>query len=184
MSKDNYYVDKAALTVELIEYAEQCKRAKDNGEQQPIVPDSIARTIINIAEGIGHRPNFINYSFREEMVSDGIENALSAVGRGKFDPKKSKNPFGYLSRNIWFAFLRRIDKEKKEIYMRHKLLQNYATIGTLAGGAECAWLANILENEQPYIEEFVRKYEENLEKKRAKARDHKPRSEGIEQFVD
>ena len=73
---------------------------------------------MKIAEGLSHKPNFINYTYRDEMISDGIENCLQYFDN--FDPAKSKNPFAYFTQVIYFAFLRRISKEKKQTYVKYK----------------------------------------------------------------
>ena len=83
--------------------------------------------------GLSYRPNFINYSYRQEMISDGIENCLQYVHN--FDPDKSKNPFSYFTQIIYFAFIRRIQKEKKQAHIKNKMIEkrSYDTFTTMEG---------------------------------------------------
>jgi DNA-directed RNA polymerase specialized sigma24 family protein len=99
-----------------------------------------------LCERLSYRPNFINYSFREEMVGDAIENCLSAVDN--FDPNEQKqNPFGYFSLIAWRAFVRRIQKEKKQTYIKHKAFQNSGLYDQLAHGDD-AGIVGINSDEQ------------------------------------
>jgi DNA-directed RNA polymerase specialized sigma24 family protein len=114
------------------------------------------------------------------MVSDGLENAIQALGN--FDPTKSKNPFAYFTQIIWYAFLRRIDKEKKQVYIRHKVTENSMLTGTLVdkdGDAEGD--ANYVDLNNDYMTDFVANYEKRMESKKkqtTKAR------KGLEKFID
>jgi hypothetical protein len=87
----------------------------------PPVTDYIGKCFLDIANHLSYRPNFINYPYREEMIGDAIENCLMYASN--FDPNKSKNPFSYFTQIIYFAFLRRIAKEKKQMYIRYKMLE-------------------------------------------------------------
>ena len=78
--------------------------------------------ILKIANHLSYRPNFINYTYKEEMISDGIENSLQYIDN--FDPEKSKNPFAYFTQIIYFAFIRRIQKEKKQTLVKQKMIAN------------------------------------------------------------
>ena len=81
---------------------------------------------MKIAEGLSHKPNFINYTYRDEMIADGIENCLQYFNN--FDPSKSKNPFAYFTQVIYFAFLRRIQKEKKQLYVKYKATEQFGIL--------------------------------------------------------
>ena len=87
----------------------------------PPVPDYVGECFLKIANGLSFRPNFINYTYRDEMISDGIENCLQYVYN--FDPNKSNNPFAYFTQIIYFAFIRRIQKEKKQTHIKHKIIE-------------------------------------------------------------
>ena len=109
--KKQHYVDNSKLLEVMSEYREQYLIAKDNDIEPPVIPDYAGECFLKIAEKLSHRPNFINYAFREEMVSDGIENCVMYANN--FNPEKSQNPFAYFTQIIYYAFLRRIEKEKK-----------------------------------------------------------------------
>ena len=100
----------------MIEWNNRCKEAKKNGKPTPQVTNYIGECFLKIANHLSYRPNFINYTYREEMISDGIENCLQYVHN--FNPEKSDNPFAYFTQIIYYAFLRRIQKEKKQAHVK------------------------------------------------------------------
>ena len=106
----------------MIEFKEKCKVAEENKEYQPPVSNYIGECFLKIATHLSYRPNFINYTYRDEMISDGIENCLQYVAN--FNPEKSNNPFAYFTQIIYYAFLRRIAKEKKQTHVRNKIIEN------------------------------------------------------------
>ena len=112
--KSIHYVDNKKFHLEMVAYKNYCAevKEKDSEELVPIIPDYIGECFMKIAERLSLRPNFVNYAFRDEMISDGIENCLQYVAN--FNPEKSKNPFAYFTQIIYYAFLRRIAKEKKQ----------------------------------------------------------------------
>ena len=120
-----HYIDNSVFLQELIDYKEKCNIAQAEGKPKPVIPNSIGIYFMKISERLSHRPNFLNYSYRSEMVADAIENCLRYVSN--FDPKKSVNPFAYFTQIIWFAFLRRIHMEKKQVYIKCKIAENYNT---------------------------------------------------------
>ena len=105
------YINNKDFYEALKKYREECKESEILGVEQPIIPDYIGECFYKIATRLAYKPNFINYTYRDEMISDGLENAVIAAV--KFDPSQSENPFAYFTQIIWFAFLRRIQKEKK-----------------------------------------------------------------------
>ena len=117
-TKQKHYINNADFLAALIDYKEKCNNAKIEKKQPPAIPNYIGECFMKIAEGLSHKPNFINYTYREEMMSDGIENCLMYFNN--FDPTKSKNPFAYFTQIIYYAFLRRISKEKKQLYVKYK----------------------------------------------------------------
>ena len=119
--KKQHYVDNEKFLEVMSDYREKYLQAKDNDTELPIIPDYAGECFLKIAERLSHRPNFINYAFREEMVSDGIEN--SVMYASNFNPEKSANPFAYFTQIIYFAFLRRIEKEKKQLYIKYKTME-------------------------------------------------------------
>ena len=124
--KKQHYVDNEKFLVVMTDYREKYLQAKDEEEELPIIPDYAGECFLKIAERLSHRPNFINYAFREEMVSDGIENCVMYAGN--FNPEKSTNPFAYFTQIIYFAFLRRIEKEKKQLYIKYKTMEEYSSL--------------------------------------------------------
>ena len=118
----SHYVDNKKFLQALIDYRKSVDEAKERGEENPIVPNYIGDCFIKIATHLSYKSNFINYTFKDDMISDGIENCLTAVA--KFDPSKSSNPFAYYTQIIYFAFLRRIAKEKKQQATKYRLIEN------------------------------------------------------------
>ena len=132
-SKGAHYVDNKKFLEAMIEFKEKCRVAKENEEDQPPVSNYIGECFLKIATHLSYRPNFINYTYREDMISDGIENCLQYVAN--FNPEKSKNPFAYFTQIIYYAFLRRIAKEKKQTHVRNKIIENsqYESWTTMPG---------------------------------------------------
>ena len=124
--KKQHYVDNSKLLEVMSEYREQYLIAKDNDIEPPPIPDYAGECFLKIAEKLSHRPNFINYAFREEMVSDGIENCVMYANN--FNPEKSQNPFAYFTQIIYYAFLRRIEKEKKQLYIKYKTMNEFDSL--------------------------------------------------------
>ena len=129
--KGVHYVDNAKFLQAMKDWKEQCKDAEEAGDEPPRISDYIGECFLKIANGLSYRPNFINYTYREEMISDGIENCLQYVYN--FNPEKSKNPFAYFTQIIYYAFIRRIQKEKKQSHIKHMVIekQEYVTYDTL-----------------------------------------------------
>ncbi len=121
--KTIHYVDNALFLEEMIEYKKQWQISKDNDEELPIISEYLGSVFLKIAQRLSFRPNFINYAFKDDMISDGIENCLHYIHN--FNPEKSSNPFAYFTQIIYYAFIRRIQKEKKQLYIKYKSMQNY-----------------------------------------------------------
>jgi len=121
LQTNNHYVDNKEFYEEMKEWKVVVSDAENAGDPKPPVTDYIGECFLKIAEHLSYRPNFINYPFREEMVGDGIENCLMYCSN--FDPDKSKNPFSYFTQIIYYAFLRRIQKEKKQNYIKYKCFE-------------------------------------------------------------
>ena len=119
-SKNAHYVDNKKFHQAMIEWKEKCKDAEEAGDDIPKISDYIGECFLKIANGLSYRPNFINYTYRQEMISDGIENCLQYIHN--FNPDKSKNPFAYFTQIIYYAFVRRIQKEKKQVIIKQKLI--------------------------------------------------------------
>ena len=131
--KGVHYVDNKKFHQAMIDWKESCREAEEMGEEPPIVTDYIGSCFLKIANGLSYRPNFINYTYRQDMISDGIENCLQYIHN--FDPEKSKNPFSYFTQIIYYAFIRRIQKEKKQSHVKHMMIekQDYVPFVTNPG---------------------------------------------------
>ena len=114
------------------------------------------------------------------MISDGLENAIQAIGN--FNPEKSSNPFAYFTQIIWYAFLRRIDKEKKQLYIKHKVTENSVMSGTAVEGTDDEGSPTYIDLDNEYMTNFVRQYEKKMEDKRQQQQ--KRVKKGLEKFID
>ena len=117
-----HYVDNKKFLVAMVEYREKCRVAEEKNKKKPDVTNYIGECFLKIANHLSFRPNFINYTYRDDMISDGIENCLQYMSN--FNPEKSNNPFAYFTQIIYYAFIRRIQKEKKQMLVKSKLIQN------------------------------------------------------------
>jgi len=127
-----HYVDNKKLYTEMIVYLNKLNEAKEQGlkdKDLPRIPEYVGKTIYLIATRLATKPNFAGYSYKDEMISDGIENCLTYLHN--FDPDKSKNPFAYFTTIIYYAFLRRIQREQKQQYIKQKSLINSSVMNTL-----------------------------------------------------
>jgi len=118
--KKNNFIDNKEFYQAMVDYREVCAIAKKNGEPKPRIPRYIGKCFLDIAEHLSMRPNFSNYMYRQDMVMDAVENCV--VYCSNFDPNKSKNPFSYFTQVCWYAFIRRIGKEKRQIEICDKII--------------------------------------------------------------
>ena len=117
-----HYVDNKKFLQAMIEYRDKCRKAEEKNRKKPDVTNYIGECFLKIANHLSYRPNFINYTYRDDMISDGIENCLQYMNN--FDPDKSDNPFAYFTQIIYYAFIRRIQKEKKQMQVKAKIIAN------------------------------------------------------------
>jgi len=120
-----HYVNNADFSQAVVDYVSKINEAKANNEQLPVVPDYIAQCFLRIAEGLSHKSNFIRYTYREEMVMDAVENCLKAIENYDISAATrtgKPNAFAYFTQITWYAFLRRIAKEKKQQDIKLKYL--------------------------------------------------------------
>ena len=120
-----HYVNNAEFSQAVVDYVTTVQEAKKNKQQLPIVPDYIASCFLRIAEGLSHKSNFIRYTYREEMVMDAVENCLKAIENYNLEAATrtgKPNAFAYFTQITWYAFLRRIAKEKKQQDIKLKYL--------------------------------------------------------------
>ena len=172
--KKQHYVDNEKFLEVMTGYRNAYLDGKENGEEQkPMIPDYAGECFLKIAERLSHRPNFINYAFREEMVSDGIENCVMYASN--FNPEKSSNPFAYFTQITYYAFLRRIEKEKKQLYIKYKTMDEYSSLEDNSdmdgmgsdAGAVSSGASPLSADKRASIYDFIATFEE---KKRAKKR--------------
>lgn len=176
----NYINNKKMYSV-IKEYSKKVKDAEDSGEEKPQIPNYLGECFIQIANRLSRRPNFFNYTYKEEMISDGIENCIMAIDN--FDCEKTNNPFAYFTQVIWYAFLRRIEKEKKQTYVKYKSFQEMNTLGLLTdtndSDSDASYTVNV-DDEYMYnlIETFEKKKKSTKKKTTAK------KKKGVEVFYD
>ena len=118
--KKEHYVDNKKFLAALVVYRTECAEATEKGLGKPRVSNYIGDCFLKIATHLSYRPNFINYMYREDMIGDGIENCVQYIHN--FDPDKSSNPFAYFTQIVYYAYLRRIAKEKRQQAIREKIL--------------------------------------------------------------
>ena len=132
-SQKEHYVDNKKLFEAMKDFKEICKENEESGDGRPPVPHYIGECFLKIANGLSYKPNFVNYTYKDDMISDGIENCLQYLDN--FNPDKSNNPFAYFTQIIYYAFIRRIQKEKKQTHIKHKIIEKaeFRTYDTLPG---------------------------------------------------
>jgi len=172
--KKKHYVNNTDFLDALVLYRKQCDEAKTVNKSDPQIPNYIGECFLKIAEHLSRKPNFIAYSFRDEMISDGIENCIMYFRN--FNPEKSKNPFAYFTQIIYYAFLRRIMREKKQLYVKYKATEQFGILdeNELLEDSE----GNIRQFEiYNNISDFIFTFEEAKKKKKDL------KAQGLEKFI-
>lgn len=180
-SKTGHYVDNKKLLSVMTEYKKLLDESKINNTEPPRIPDYVGICLMDIAERLSDKSNFRNYPFRDEMMADGVETCIKYIYN--FDPEKSNNPFAYFTSIIYYAFLNRIKKEKKELYTKQKSLQNLYFQGLLAdqdilNGSEHSINIDL---DNPYMTELVENIDSKREMKRKQTSDKKVK---VEKFYE
>lgn len=172
-----HYINNADFCKALTEYKAKVLQAKQENKPKPKIPNYIGECFLKIAEGLSHKPNFINYTYRDEMIADGVENCLMYFEN--FDETKSSNAFAYFTQIIYYAFLRRIQKEKKQMYVKYKATEQFGIFqeAELMGYDEAG-------NNKPFelydnISEFIENFEETKKKKK-----EAKKAKGLEKFTE
>lgn len=179
-----HYVDNEKFLQVLVEYKKDVKKAKRNKEPKPKIPNYVGECFLKIAEHLSYRPNFMNYSFRDEMIADAVENCLMYFEN--FDPEKSSNPFAYFTQIVFYAFLRRISKEKKQQYVKYKSLENSRIFDDLVSEDMETLLSQnstkFLKPNEIYdnMSEFIENFEQTRKIKKVKNNKVK----GVEEFYE
>jgi len=166
------YINNKEFYQLLIEYKEASEIAKAENKPVPRIPNKIGEAFILISTRLSNKGNFVGYTYKDEMVSDAIENCVNAVH--SFNPEKSKNPFAYFTQIIWYAFLRRIEKEKKQTYIKYKSLEAFMLECDMSEEEGNPFANFDIQNEK--MQPIIQKYEKKKPKK-----DVAPK--GVEKFV-
>ena len=119
--RSEHYVNNKEFLAALIRYQEDIEIARLQDKTKPVIPRYIGECFLKIANHLSFKPNFVNYMFKEDMISDGIENCVQYIHN--FDPAKSRNPFAYFTQIIHYAFLRRIQREKRQLEIKNKIIE-------------------------------------------------------------
>jgi len=119
--RSEHYVNNKEFLYAIVAYKQDIKDAQEAGLPKPVIPRYIGECFLKIATHLSYKPNFVNYMFKDDMVCDGIENCVQYINN--FNPEKSTNPFAYFTQIIHYAFLRRIQKEKKQLEIRQKIIE-------------------------------------------------------------
>jgi hypothetical protein len=179
-TKKVHYVNNQRFYEEIVEYRKKLQEARDAGKEDPRIPNYIGECIWKIAEKLSTKPCFMNYSYRDEMISDGIENCILYFK--DYDPVKGQNPFAYFTQVIYYAFLRRISKEEKNRYTMYKHFQESVLsqndIGVFVDESENHLLPTKLYDN---INDFMDKFEKKEEAKKIKRKEMK---QGLNKFYE
>lgn len=172
MAKKNHYVNNKDLYEAMIKFKENVVKAQQEGNPLPQIPNYVGVCFLMICNRLSTKPNFVNYSYRDDMVADGIENCVAAAH--SFDPTKSNNPFAYFTQIAWNAFIRRIAKEKKQAYVKHKNFEYSNLLDDLKQESYYTGQSHSTE----YSDDLIRNFEEKLVKQQKKTKI------GLEKFIE
>lgn len=151
--KPQHYVNNRDFSEAVVTYVKSVHEAEEHGLETPKVPDYIAECFLRIAEGLSHKSNFVRYTYREEMVMDAVENCLKAVKNYNIDAATrtgTPNAFGYFTQISYYAFLRRLSKEKRQHDIRHKFMEQSG----LEGFLEIEGDDSLASGSQSFVEEL------------------------------
>ena len=161
MSKSNDYVDNEKFFSSMCEWKEQVIENEKTGESPPPITEYIGGCFWKIAEHLSFKSNFANYHFKDDMIGDAVENCVMYAHN--FDPEKSKNPFSYFTQITYYAFIRRIEREKKQNFVKFKMVELLDTDGQIR-----KWLGNVYydgnKNEEGQLAEYFSLSEKDIEK--------------------
>jgi DNA-directed RNA polymerase specialized sigma subunit len=166
--KSEHYVNNKEFLAAMVEFRKAVNKAKRDKTERPPVPNYIGECFLKIANHLSYRPNFINYTYRDDMISDGIENCLQYLDN--FNPETSSNPFAYFTQIIYYAFIRRIQKEKKQVTIKQRMIAeaNYDDM-VLQPGEDRDFknqFTEFLQKNQPLTDEPVKEKKAKKTKKR------------------
>lgn len=178
-----HYINNKDFLKALIEYKAKVKKASGKKKGTPQLNEYIGQCFLRIAENLSRKPNFASYTFREDMISDAVENCLRSVTN--FNPSKSKNPFAYFTQIIYFAFLRKIGAEKKQLYTRYKATEQLGLLQDVRQG-DMSEIGQEDHNFKVYenITEFIDTFEKTKKEKMKKSKKPKVKMyTGILRFI-
>lgn len=121
---DVHYVNNREFTLALDKYARACKEAEENNKELPVMSRYLGESIMRMANRLATSPRFRNYSYREEMISNGVLAAVKYAHR--FDGDRFDNGFAYVTQILFSHFIITIKSEKKKYETNLKLIQNAA----------------------------------------------------------
>ena len=171
--KQIHYVNNKEFSLAVVEYVTRVNEAKAKEEVIPIVPNYVAQCFLKIAEGLSHKSNFIRYTYREEMVMDAVENCLRAITNYNIAAATrtgSPNAFSYFTQICYFAFLRRLAKEKKQQDIKFRFIEMACIEDLIQYDGNDEFDHNI---NQPFVEQLRERID------RVRTHDHK-----IKEFAD
>lgn len=174
-----HYVDNQKFFQEIVAYRQKLQEARDAGLEDPRIPNYIGECIWKIAEKLSTKPCFMNYSYRDEMISDGVENCILYFK--DYDPVKGQNPFAYFTQVIYYAFLRRISKEEKNRYTIYKNFQNILCSADMQSFVDQDDKHLLPPTMHDNINDFMKRFEKKEEEKKAKRKQTK---EGLMKFYE
>ena len=119
--RSEHYVNNKEFLEAIVKYKNDVAEAAEKGEPKPRITNYLGECFLKIATHLSYKPNFVNYMFREDMICDGIENCVQYIHN--FNPEKSQNPFAYFTQIIHYAFLRRIQREKRQLEIKNKIIE-------------------------------------------------------------
>lgn len=172
MARVKNYINNKTLFEAMVLYRNSVQKAIEEGKPAPQIPNYIGQSIIMICENLARKGNFSSYTYKLDMISDGIVDCVAAVDN--FNPEKTNNPFAYFTMIAWNAFIRRITKEKKQTYIKHKNFENNFINNQLWDGS-----FNLELSTNEYSEDVIRSFEEKLTKIQKSSK-----IKGIEKFAN
>lgn len=175
-SPNTNYINNQVMLKEMVLYRKSCLLAKREHQPRPLLNDYLGSCFLQIALHLSRKPCFVGYTFREEMMSDAVENCVQYASN--FNPLKSKNPFAYFTQIIYYAFLRRIAREKKMLYVKYKATEESGLLDTMRGLVTDASAVhhpvNLYENITHFIHEYeVKRAERLVHEKKQKTKSKK-----------
>ena len=174
-----HYVDNKKLYQAIVEYRKVIKECEQNGKERPPIPRYVGECMLLIAKRLSTKPNFVNYPYREEMISDGIENCVCYFDN--YNPDRYDNPFAYFTQIIYYAFHRRINKEEKNRYIMYKKFQeSFIETGNVDRLLDVDGNNLITPMMYDNLNQFIGNFEAREAEKKKK---RKLAKEGLEKFV-